>query len=81
MSGYVAYQYDSLGNLITSWDSAGVREEFAYDPADNRTQTQVTSGSAPPPPAQQASARSFDVEEVHDTDFPADPFVVGNDPP
>jgi YD repeat-containing protein len=54
MSGYVNYEYDSLGNLIVSWDSAGIKEGFAYDAADNRTQNVVSSGAPPPPPASQA---------------------------
>jgi hypothetical protein len=54
MSGYVSYEYDSLGNLIVSWDSAGLKEAFSYDFADNRTQNVVSSGSPPPPPAAQS---------------------------
>lgn len=60
MSGYVNYEYDSLGNLIVSWDSAGLKEAFSYDFADNRTQNQVTAGAPPPPPAAQAMMQSAD---------------------
>jgi YD repeat-containing protein len=52
MSGYTTQQYDSLGNLILSWDSTGRREALVYDAADNRTQTMVTSGAPPSPPVE-----------------------------
>jgi YD repeat-containing protein len=64
MSGYVTYEYDSLGNLIASWDSAGIKEEFTYDFAHNRTQNQVTTGAPPPPPATQSAALSFDGDDL-----------------
>jgi uncharacterized protein RhaS with RHS repeats len=51
MSGHVTYRYDSLGNLIEAFDSAGRKEGVTYDPADNRTQAQVTQEPPPPPPA------------------------------
>ena len=44
------YQYDSLGNLVGAWDSAGRNAQFRYDPADNRTQAEITAGVAPPAP-------------------------------
>jgi YD repeat-containing protein len=83
MSGYVTYKYDSLGNLIASWDSAGIKEEFTHDPADNRTETKVTTGAPPPPPAMQAAALSFDGEALDEiaSTFDDDLPAVGNAPP
>jgi YD repeat-containing protein len=49
-AAYQVYQYDSLGNLIRSWDGTGRDAAFAYDPADNRTGVAVTQGTAPPAP-------------------------------
>lgn len=47
---YQVYQYDSLGNLVGAWDSAGRNARFRYDTADNRTQVQVTAEASPPRP-------------------------------
>jgi YD repeat-containing protein len=79
MSGYVTYEYDSLGNLIISWDSAGIKEDFTYDLADNRTQTEVTTGAPPPPPAMQAAAL-FDGGDLEQAALDlADPVPLDDD--
>lgn len=47
------YQYDSLGNLVGSWDSAGRNVQSRYDASDNRVSVDVTQGAPapePPPP-------------------------------
>ena len=49
----VTYSYDALGRLVTSsvsgGPSAGVNTAIAYDPADNRTNYQVTGSTQLPP--------------------------------
>jgi YD repeat-containing protein len=57
-AAYQVYQYDSLGNLIRSWGSDGNTADFNYDPADNRTSTDVVQGAAPPPPQPPAPPRT-----------------------
>lgn len=52
MSGYTTQQYDSLGNLIQTWDSNGRQENFAYDAADNRTASIVSASGPPSPPVE-----------------------------
>jgi hypothetical protein len=42
-------EYDSLGRLILCWDNTGRREGLVFDPAENRSQVQVTTGGAAPP--------------------------------
>jgi hypothetical protein len=57
----VTYSYDSLGRLIRVergvTDTGGVKAEYSYDPADNRTKVTVDAAAtpvpapSPPPPA------------------------------
>lgn len=55
---YQVYRYDSLGNLIGAWDSAGRNARFQYDAADNRTQAQTTAEAPPPRPSLPPEARA-----------------------
>lgn len=75
MTGFVTYEYDSLGNLIAAWDSAGLKEGFSYDSADNRTQNVVSSGAPPPPPPAQAMMQSADAGGIALTAPSDDPIV------
>lgn len=49
----VTYSYDALGRLVGSsvsgGPSSGVNTTIAYDPADNRTNYQVTGSTQLPP--------------------------------
>lgn len=47
---YQIYQYDTLGNLVDAWDSAGRNAQPSYDPAQNRTSVQIVAGASPAPP-------------------------------
>lgn len=49
----VTYSYDALGRLVSSsvsgGPSSGVNTAISYDPADNRTNYQVTGSTQLPP--------------------------------
>lgn len=62
---YQGYQYDTLGNLVGAVDSAGRNAQLRYDPADNRTSVEVTTGPIPPaPPAPPAPPQAAAFELI-----------------